>query len=1260
VKKKIPKIFGIGLTLMLAVGMVVGFALPAHAAVEKINEWYKFDYPKGGSAGDWFRQGTSADGELIGGIGPMAKAINGDLYAAAGIGPECTLEYSEDAIAEWTTDEAYSGSSSVHLSAAATDAYAELYFPVSIKLGDIDLTKTSYWCKSVTGDYIPYLMFELKTGERINDDAPDSADFTDWAEYDVSSGPDQWQWDDGTWHTWAATLTEYGEDTLVTGVLVENSETGSATEVKAYIDYITVDGATYDLETICDAEVGLALRSQLMKSTDGGRSWAATGYEDVDGSGPIVDLVCSSIDEDIVYVTDGDYVYKSDDGGDTFDLVAQDSLEEALEGACGCAITHFPITSIDVGYDDDDNPFVFIGTLRHYADCLDTPAFVNGSVYYIGKPGLGAQWLDLGLSCYSTGDYDVLAVGCPPNFADEAVTFAVVSNGSETHVVYTSGGPCGWEEFAELKYNCATPFGSFAASRIGFPDDWADSQTLFVGVTTSGNGGDVYMAMQDDAIDMNVEGISTGCVGDVLDTDIISLDVMGPADEASLIAGAFGSTDVYYSTDGGWSWDVSEKNPTGEDTTYVLWYEDSALAATSGTECAVSMSCGEEVGQYWNQISLIATDIAWVQSLGFSPGYVCEESETMFMLSWNTAAGDDQEVCATSSLFRYDGTYWERVYLGFIEDDTYIDTVYVSPDFNTTNTLYVAKPIMGTPVELKMWRSTDAGCSWKQLTFPCSPRPDISAAVVIDEDTVIAGGAGSDAGTVFKTTRHGARPWDDYDVDTTGNAVSFALEPGYEDPGTVLLGTSKSEVFISEDGGETWDLVGDFTDVYTGTAAPTWVTFDPGYATNHTIYAASGDAIARCIIDPTADWADQEWETIYTIPECPPTGTEFMAWGIVATGDTALYVTDIIPVATVTGTGDCADTSYTSGGVLRSLNPLEEDAEDVVFEKLTDGLNTDPGTMLRDIFLTCDTSDEGCAENVLWSLDITTTTTDDVPVPVAAEWANVWTYEDTLAQPVALDTPVEGQALAKTDTATLSWEELCGADCYEVSLYAYCPECPDLKEEVDISDLMDCHDSTCYSDTCITVGGLESGTTYYWKVRVCYGEPKLSKWSEERTFTTALNAVDFSALCSPACGSQDIILTPNFAWKAIDGATGYEVQLAPTETFTAGMIKGKTTVNAWVCPETLEYSTTYYWRVRAEKDGVFSDWTVCMFTTMAEPVAPTPPVVVQQVPPSAPPVINIPPATMITPTWIYAIIGVGAALAIVVIVLIVRTRRPPA
>jgi len=50
------------------------------------------------------------------------------------------------------------------------------------------------------------------------------------------------------------------------------------------------------------------------------------------------------------------------------------------------------------------------------------------------------------------------------------------------------------------------------------------------------------------------------------------------------------------------------------------------------------------------------------------------------------------------------------------------------------------------------------------------------------------------------------------------------------------------------------------------------------------------------------------------------------------------------------------------------------------------------------------------------------------------------------------------------------------------------------------------------------------------------------------------------------------------------------------------------------------------------------------FTLAALPPAPTP---------------QIPPATTIPPTWIYAIVGVGVALIAVVIVLIVRSRRPP-
>jgi len=1149
-KNKIHKILGVGITLVIAMALVMGFVAPVAASPgETINEWYTFDYPAEGAAGDWFRMGSWDNDERINKIGPIAEAINGDLYT-----------------------------------------YVELMWPS----------------------------------------------------------------DDGDDH--------------------------------------------------------------IFKSEDGGRSWADTGYTDVEVCGVddhpdrVRDMVCSSIDEDIVYATDGGYVYKTTDGGDTWDFVKRDSLEEQLGGACGCclgggpecarsmALWDPPITSIDVAYDDNDNPFVFIGTRAHEVDYYDDGACSEcidgshwdypGSVYFIGEAGYPSSWTDLNLSCFSTGDYDALAVGCAPDWADTKETYVVVSSHhqEQTFVVTTTGGPCDWPEYAELFWDCDSDNYDdiLYASRIAFPDDFEDTGTLFVGVVDDhycpGDMGDVYMVMDGSAYDMNVLGISSGCIG-LEAVDIISLDIEGDTEEARLIAGAFCDTNVYCSEDGGWSWDASAKDPTGEERAYVIWYEDTALAATWYCECAVSMCCGEDYPcEFWNQISLIATRMQRIEYLGFSPGYVCEGSETMFMLSkWEWAECDYED----TSLWRYDGTYWERVFLGFYdapwdEADSHIDWVFVSPDFNDTSTLYVASHKFG------MWRSTDAGCSWTQLSFPCTPRTWISAVVVIDEDTVIAGGqrtpgpVGADDGRgyVYKTTRHGARPWDEYEFDATheGDVVSFALEPGYEDPGSVLLGDDESGVYISEDGGETWDMVGDPLTVF-DTEEDAWVIFDPAYATSGIIYAAAGNNIARCVIDPDADWADQTWEEI-----CD--GIVEDASGIAAAGDTALYVTDDECTDDDTDGEECPccdDGVADEGGVLRSLNPDADDAADVIFERLVVGLpaNVPPDNQeaeLYELFLTCDTSDEGCAENVLWALDKEDRYYLDPGYYYPKQ--NVWVWEDTLAAPVVLAMPVDAQKLGTTDSATLSWNELCGADCYEVALWKYCAECPDQKLVVPLDldcapgecciacapeaaeDLCACPagECACTTDTCIVVDGLEPGCEYYWQVRVCLCKPFLSKWSEERTFMTAL--VPVVDLCSPVCGGQDIILTPNFSWDAVEGATGYDIELATTETFTAGVVRGSSTVNAWVAPEDLEYATTYYWRVRAEKDGVFSDWTVCIFTTMEKPVAPPPPVTITPAPPA--PQINIPPAKMITPNWIYAVIGIGAALCVVVIVLIVRTRRPPA
>ena len=124
---------------------------------------------------------------------------------------------------------------------------------------------------------------------------------------------------------------------------------------------------------------------------------------------------------------------------------------------------------------------------------------------------------------------------------------------------------------------------------------------------------------------------------------------------------------------------------------------------------------------------------------------------------------------------------------------------------------------------------------------------------------------------------------------------------------------------------------------------------------------------------------------------------------------------------------------------------------------------------------------------------------------------------------------------------------------------------------------------------------------------------------------------------------------------------------------------GRLIVTAYAYVTELDYSSPYYWRVKAVSGtagaGTLkeSPWTSGVFITMDEPVEPTPPVVIEEAP-TLPditieqpdititsPAITVPlpdvVETEITPTWIYIIIAVGAVLVIALLVLIVRTRR---
>ena len=190
--------------------------------------------------------------------------------------------------------------------------------------------------------------------------------------------------------------------------------------------------------------------------------------------------------------------------------------------------------------------------------------------------------------------------------------------------------------------------------------------------------------------------------------------------------------------------------------------------------------------------------------------------------------------------------------------------------------------------------------------------------------------------------------------------------------------------------------------------------------------------------------------------------------------------------------------------------------------------------------------------------------------------------------------------------------------------------------------------------------------------------PALDELEETIFAVVAGEAVtEFGAptLLAPAVGSDDVSLTPTFAWGAIPGAIGYDFEMADNTLFVMPMVSltgelGRLIVTAYAYVGELPYSTAYYWRVKAVSATEESDWASSVFITMDEPVEPIPPVVIE---PYEPPeiiieqpdiivespdvIVPLPAETPITPAWIYVIIGVGAVLVIALLVLIVRTRR---
>jgi photosystem II stability/assembly factor-like uncharacterized protein len=655
-----------------------------------------------------------------------------------------------------------------------------------------------------------------------------------------------------------------------------------------------------------------------------------------------------------------------------------------------------------------------------------------------------------------------------------------------------------------------------------------------------------------------------------------------------------GLDSVRRSENAGDSWSDAKKEPTGDPTTQPVY----VLVAddVADTDMAYIALGGADGG-----FSIQVDDRIWntIGLIDTDITYIQDLSfadgeSVIFMATYDDDSGTD-------AVWRY-ASDWERVFSETLAEAVLESThVMASQFFSDDDMVFIHED-----GDDEIMFSDDGGNLWEE-TVREAPAP-ITGWIVIDDETIIVG----DGDDSYKTTNTG-RSWGSADDMTGGSGrTAFVLARGFYDDGAedeehMLAGTENGLVFRSTNAGDTWSELE--TSNMTGMCVPT---FDAEYADNETMYCSDSDGgVYRYVEDVSTNW--KRIDALSGAPTIDDAKVE-MGTGCMTASDGTLYATD----------------SQRDGeGISRSLNPT---ADKPFFEPAD---QDEEGTLQETLYGLWKT--EG--SNKLWSIYYDSGEDQD----------HLYYFIDTLTGKVNLTSPTDGKSSMRTDSVVFSWTDIAGAEEYEIEVNS--------QEDFNGADLLEADEIEGTTYTWVSIPDAWTGVPLYWRVRVFEQEPLRSNWSDKWHFSTQLAEGQWNPFVggvpeAPYNGATGVALSPTFAWNAADWATGYEFELADNANFTSPIAKKTVTVTVWVSDTELEYGKTYYWRVRAVNASTQSEWGTGVFTTMQAPAPPPPP------PPPAPtPPAPIMPAPPIPTSLLWAIIGIGAALAIGVIVLIIRTRR---
>jgi photosystem II stability/assembly factor-like uncharacterized protein len=184
-----------------------------------------------------------------------------------------------------------------------------------------------------------------------------------------------------------------------------------------------------------------------------------------------------------------------------------------------------------------------------------------------------------------------------------------------------------------------------------------------------------------------------------------------------------------------------------------------------------------------------------------------------------------------------------------------------------------------------------------------------------------------------------------------------------------------------------------------------------------------------------------------------------------------------------------------------------------------------------------------------------------------------------------LSSPANNSSNTDVDI-TLSWLSDDDADSYTVQLS-------------EISDFTTTIVNANQTASSYDLTNLDYNTTYYWRVNITT-DGETGEWSEVWSFTT--KEISIPELISPSDGSIDRELELSLEWNTVTEAESYDYEIASDSEFTSVIDNGNTESTSQLITE-LNYSNTYYWRVRSVIGEQHSDWSEeWSFTTKDVPV----------------------------------------------------------